>query len=575
MREEVRSRWWYVAAFLLCGISKCMQGIKVPFIPGYWMDSYPFTHLSVIICAAICIAWTISVRSHIMQSTVRRLLACIGLCMIFGTIIQFSKYKFFNFPEILFLKRFCRYLYYLPATLIPLLLYLCAIKTADPEKKLKEKAVFLLILWSALNLLILTNDYLGLAFVRLTETGEDIAPMNYREAVILSFVWDGVLLARTFFVLYKSTRLKTARKKFWLPVACLLTGLLIFIVNILTPGHIVERLIYIYAVYDAMIIAFCEGCIAIGLIPSNFGYSEIFEASSLSAQIIDGTGKVALKSRHAIELPPEIIRKRDSAPVMLDADTRLQGQPIDGVYVYWTEDVSEMNRMYASLKETAGDLMETRLLVQAENELKEERIRLETQRQLYDHIATAANLQIQQVSDLGERASECTEEQEQIMREAMLPLAYVKRLANLMLLSEQRKEIPFDELRTSMEESLKYLTYQNVSVLLLGTSEKILPADLLILIYQYFQQLLEKALPDLSGVIIHIEENKDSLTLKFMIGTTPERVKMEGWKEKFEGYQVSLSEKVTEEMIIFLLAIPPAAGKTSAAAEGKGTAAGG
>ena len=554
MREEVRSRWWYVAAFLLCGIAKYSQAVYWPFVSDVQMDVYPFTHLTIIICAVICIGWTISIRSHILQREIRRLLTGVGLCMIFYTMVQFGRYKFFNFPETVFLKRYCRYLYYLPTTMIPLLLYFCALKTAGTGKK--RTKFFLLAVWSILNILMLTNDYLGLAFSRLTKEGEDSIYLNYRGVSLLCFIWDGVLLAGTFFVLYRSSRSRTVKKKFWRPVAWLLAGFLLFLLNAVIPGHPVENFFYTTVVYDAMIIAFCESCIAIGLLPSNFGYFEIFKASSLSAQIIDGTGKVALKSMGAKKLPPKILNRRDGSPVMLDADTRLMGQPITGGYVYWTEDVSEMNKMYASLKETADDLAETGLLFQAENELKEERIHLETQRQLYDSIGAAARWQLLQVSDLLERAREYPEEQEQIICKAMVPLVYVKRLANLMMLSEQRKEISLLELKASITESMKYLAYQKVSGMVQGTSDRSVSSELVICLYRFFQFLLESSLPDLSGVIVHIKDEREKPEVIFMLGTSSVIPDMEIWEKNFAENHASLNLKEAEEMLSFQVALP-------------------
>ena len=85
-----------------------------------------------------------------------------------------------------------------------------------------------------------------------------------------------------------------------------------------------------------------EGCIRCGLIQSNTGYDELFGATTIGAQITDHGFRVKSASCSALPISLEKMEQALEGPVQLDKNTLLKGQEISSGYVFWQEDISDL-----------------------------------------------------------------------------------------------------------------------------------------------------------------------------------------------------------------------------------------
>ena len=111
-----------------------------------------------------------------------------------------------------------------------------------------------------------------------------------------------------------------------------------------------------------------ECCIQCGLIQSNLGYDELFEATSLPVQITDylRASPQTCVCRHAGALPQGELRHMRQDAVRLDEDTLLKRHKLRRGWVFWKEDISELNRIQQELELARDELRDTGDVLAAE-----------------------------------------------------------------------------------------------------------------------------------------------------------------------------------------------------------------
>ena len=105
------------------------------------------------------------------------------------------------------------------------------------------------------------------------------------------------------------------------------------------------------AVQCLMYTGILESCIQCGLIQTNSGYRALFEAGSIGAQIADTDGHIRYASSNAPKLTEEMIRLAEKGAVMPDRRTLIRSSRIDGGYVLWQEDISDITALLEKLEE--------------------------------------------------------------------------------------------------------------------------------------------------------------------------------------------------------------------------------
>ena len=163
----------------------------------------------------------------------------------------------------------------------------------------------------------------------------------------------------------------------------------------------------------------------IGLIPSNEGYASLFEASEISAQIADSGLNVVYRSKGAATLTQAQLASENT--VMLGENTRLHRKAVHGGFVYWQDDITELNRINDELSEVGERLSEEAELLRMENELEEERARIEARTRVYDRIADEVRPQLEKIADLCAQAEKNPDTYEKNMGHVCLLGAFVKR----------------------------------------------------------------------------------------------------------------------------------------------------
>ena len=274
-----------------------------------------------------------------------------------------------------------------------------------------------------------------------------------------------------------------------------------------------------------------ECCMQLGLIPTNTDYGRLFRHFSISAQITDRKGKTVFSSSSAVPLTREQFSAQSGTRI--GEHSILQKMAIPGGFGFWQEDMTQLDRLNDELAEAKEALAQEAELNRLRNELKERQTKTEQRTLVYDAIARRTQRQSQAISRLAKTAllASDTAVKDACRKQITLLGAYIKRYANLMLLSREKSAIEAGELGISVSEVLHYLNLYGVPGEIFSSADCPVPASAALKAFEAFGTLLEENCVCLHGLFVNLSEN--------------ENVKL---KMAFENLEKPLSDDAAEEL---------------------------
>ena len=484
----------------------------------------------------------------------RWMLVSTSLIVLF-MLLRMMKYKVFEgdyFPG-----RYVWYLYYLPILYFPLCTFYASlwIDGGEEDRFTKVKwgsAVITLFLL----LSVLTNDLHQKVFG--FQEGFVNWDSNYTHewGYYVMMVWNCGLYLTAIVTMFRKCRLREMKRKLgsiMIPFALGISmQLLIFFDKMpKVNGHMV---IYFPEAMCFMIALFWECCIQSGLIPTNKGYGELMRVSSLAMQITDKSGKVVYRSLSARE--PNELYPQKTGHVLLDENTELYCEEIPGGYTYWQNDISELNEVNRQLEEVHSILEEETELIRLENELKEKQASIEHRTKLYEMINEKTITQSGKIAELAEEALQTKDSGVRNDNAGIICFlgAYIKRYANLKLLSENEPWLSAAELGMAIAEPLRYLVNVGIPTDYLGSGNGKLEAENAILLYETFEELIEQNLAFLKAVYIRLKY-EEKLTMKMTLEGVEATFSTDAMKKLDKaGFEVNLTYEDDISYISFHMA---------------------
>lgn len=490
--------------FLLSGILSFI-GNFVPFKSNFLFlaESFVYTFLLV--------SWLIHVQRYILSDKIKSLLTILSVLLLFYIFIRACKYNYFTVNGSILRKLW--YLYYIPQIYTPFITFCVALRIGKSEDyRLPGFFKYIFILGTLLELLIITNDHHFLAF----RFNPDFYnwEIDYRRGpvFVLTAVWIYFFLFSAVILMTYKTR-SINKKKYWIPVGWLLLGTVYIILFAYIP--ILNR----YKPYNLpeiqcfIIVAMLESCIRIGLIPSNIRYAEFFSQAGTSVQIANKKNKVIYKSESAIDLTKEQMLQAMQQPFYLDENTLLLSEKVYGGNIFWTNDLSEVNKKNDELHETGESLYEKSKLLMRENEIKTQKAQIAEQNRLYDNISILIKPQLDTIADI----LKSDESFFKNMVQVCVLNCYIKRRVNLTLLAYEHTEIDIFELYLSIKESLEYIKLKdiigNISIEGRGTA----PASYILLTYDIWENIVEQVFNYTDAILVSLFWNDETLVLKISL----------------------------------------------------------
>ena len=433
--------------------------------------------------------------------------------------------KYSAFSEVGVLARHTWYLYYVPILLIPLLLFYISLFVSSNKRAGVSKAWYItLALTIIIIVLILTNDLHQLIFRFQPGFANWDEDYTHGWLFYAAIVWQYVLYLTAIAVLVIKCRISGSKRNAWIILIPFAAGAAM---NVLLFTGKMPKLngVYIVEFPESLIFtaaAVLECCMQLGMIPTNTDYGKLFRLFSLSAQITDRKGTPVYSSCTAVPLTAEQFAMPDGS--RMGEHTVLHKMDIPGGLGFWQDDMTELDRLNEELEEAGEELAQETELIRLRSELKEKQTVIRQRTLVYDTIARSTQRQSQLISDLaekGRRSSDASVKEKCRSRITLLG-AYIKRYANLTLLSQESSVIEAGELALSVSEVLRYLNFCGIPGEFVGSADRTLPADAALALFEAFETLLELYYPGLLGVFVNLSAG-ENVTFKLTFEHTDEQ----------------------------------------------------
>ena len=452
-------------------------------------------------------AWCYSIRMRIVQTQVRRYLLAISVLMVLWILLRSIKFSIDNMDA----ERWLWYFYYFPMLLIPMLSVFVSLSLGKGEDfQLPRWTKLLYLPTMLLLLLVLTNDLHQQVFSFPSGVLSD-REYRYEGGYFFVMGWEALCAGFAFLSMAKNCRIPRSRRIRWLPLVPLALSLAY-------ACAYVKKVYWVWVLAGDMTVSQClifasilECCIQCGLIQSNLGYDELFEATSLPVQITDQafcSQYVSVAMRGA--LPPNELRQMRQDTIHLGDDTLLKRHRLRSGWVFWKEDISVLNQIRKELELTRDELRDTGDVLAAENAQRARWLKLTEENRLYDMMEAQTARQIAMLRDLLAELQR-TEDSDRAIRllgQIIIIGTYIKRRSNLIFVGVQRGAISVQELRLCLNESSENISVYGADCKTIVKGEGQLTVEQATQIYDLFEAVVEMGLESLRALLTSIEVGK-------------------------------------------------------------------
>ena len=463
------------------------------------------------VCLVLYYSHRVSPKSEL--SNAMKIISWMCLLLIF-----FRGIKYTSVSEVDILARHTWYLYYIPILFIPLFLFYISL-CVSPKKHNKFLLIWYIMLAVTILfiVLIMTNDFHQQVFIFNPNFEGWDGIYSYGWLFYVINVWQYSLYFISIIILIYKCRIGSSKKNSWIIFIPVTIGVILYV--LLLTGKIPTILgSTIIEFPEAHIFATAivlECCIILGLIPTNTYYGEMFKTLPISSQIIDYKGKEIFSSLVSKPITQEHFNLSDGSRIA--EHELIHKMEIPGGFGFWRDDVSNLDKLNDELEEAKEILSQEAELTKLRNELKEKRTILKQRTFVYDMIAKHTQRQSQTISNLAKSAQESNDYifKDNCRRKIILLGAYIKRYANLMLLSEGNEYIEVGELSLSISEVLHYLNYNKVPCEFVGESEEKIKTNDALIIFEFFETLIEDNYSEIKGIFTNLSYS-DKVNLKLI-----------------------------------------------------------
>ena len=459
----------------------------------------------------LTVAWCVSIRRRILNTSIRCMLLTVGGMLLVWQIVRIIKFDYVIVTEPI--GRYCWYSYYIAMILVPLIGVFVVDHIGKPENY-RSPAWMKYLFIPALFLLgtVFTNDLHQLVFTFPNGFERYNSGYGYGFMYIPVMAWFFVLAL--FFVIGLMVKSRVPGSKRFQTMPLLIA---IFGISFWTCYSLGLIECDLTAVDSLIIIMLLEGAIQSGLIPSNMNYVGLFKRSTIAAQIVDKQYDVHYSSSNVKPLAADVLEQAKQGPVSL-GDSVLHGQEINGGYIFWQDDVKAIHALAEHLQETNDALGESNELLQAEVALKERRLQAEEKARLYDRIARDIAPQLNKADEMLQQSRLHPETAKEMLSQLCVISAYIKRRANLILLGEEKAAASARELESCLRESLDNLRLCGVITYLDCHCDGQAAVKQMTAVYDLFEQVVEELLDQLSAIVVTIQCTQSMIRMRIQAG---------------------------------------------------------
>ena len=403
---------------------------------------------------------------HISYSKQKVCLITIASLMIL--LMVFRALKYGGFSQIDIVSRHLWYLYYLPVLFIPYFLLVTSLSNyyETHKKAVLVTSIITGVICLFLAVFISLNDFHQTAFKFKEDFVNWDSDYDHGITYYVVLVYVALLFIASFVIFFRQCQIAKGKRYSYLsliPLALGFTYMMLYIFD-LTPKYKGYSILCEFPeTLCFMIAGYIFSLISLRIIASNRNYGDVFLHMSLPAFITDNSNKVVYQNTDSA-----LIKDTKEEQVVID-NYLYQNTAIPGGKITWISDISDLNVIYQELSELNDRLKEEEQLNLLTSNLKEEQLAILEKDKLYDGIAKDVFEESSKIMELSREIKKDMSLFDKNMPIILLLSIYIKRFANLKLLSEEKSEIELNELYLSINESLRYLEKIGVKTALVGS----------------------------------------------------------------------------------------------------------
>ena len=456
--------------------------------------------------------WGFSLDRRIIQRQTLHCLRLTAALMLLWLILRTLKY---SVVTDLTAGRYIWYLYYLPMLFLPLLWVYIALSMGKPEDyRLSRKSSILSIVPAVLFLLVITNDLHQQVFA--FKSGVPGLPVSgtysYRPLYFICLGWMVGCMAFSLVCLFRKIRIPSGERKritpFVLGCATLLYGIL-YLSGIPAVrwwfGDMNVMFCLLYA-------AIYESCIRCRMIPSNTGYVELFEATTLAACIADRSGRIVLRSCAAGE---DMTCPQEGRRIVRPDGMCISSAPISGGYAVWQDNVRPLTELYARLNANKVEMECNKKKLQDAYLVQRSLYELTEKNRIYNELEAKHSRQTAQMRQMLARCEKSEPaERRRLLKKVLLLGTYIKRSANLYFLSSEYQWLPQQELRLTVDEAVRALTACGTECGVIYRTTGPMRTSEVVRLFELLEIVAETTVDDLRSLFISISDSAMDLSVE-------------------------------------------------------------
>ena len=486
-------------------------------------DNY-IENFDVIIFSGLIIGWGVSVAYRIVQKNIRICLVISAALMLLWMALRAIKY---NSPaDINTYGRYLWYSYYIAMVFLPLMMFFAMLNIGKPENTNNRK--YLLIIPAAvLVLLVMTNDFHQLAFVFEPDFHNWNKQYSYGPVYYVIVVWIFILVLSSIVLSINRCRISATRKKLWIPIVIILVAIIYTLWNNLNHGYSGLRIYNVPEVFCFASIALWESLIQIGLVPSNTGYGDFFNASNLNTLIFDNEGNVKYRSKNATNVSKDVVLQNGNS-VVIDENIILKKHNIKLIIIYSVtkllvnfDHIKYVLTAYTpeytngrELSEVKEQISEYNVILKSEAELKKRRAAVTEQNKLYDSITEFIRPQLCDLENILKNIENNRGDISVNYAGACVVNVYIKRISNLFIMAKSRKMLNAFELENSIRELAEYISVYGISCSFFSNVSGEISAEKTIALFKFIGIFIRHIMNCTDALLFNLKVHERFIDLK-------------------------------------------------------------
>ena len=456
--------------------------------------------------------WGFSLDRRIIQRQTLHCLRLTAALMLLWLILRTLKY---SVVTDLTAGRYIWYLYYLPMLFLPLLWAYIALSMGKSEDYCLSRGTGMLsIIPAALFLLVITNDLHQQIFA--FKSGVPGLPVSgtysYRPLYFICLGWMVGCMAFSLVCLFRKIRIPSGERKritpFVLGCAMLLYGILYL------SGIPVVRWWFgdMNVMFCLLYAAIYESCIRCRMIPSNTGYVELFEATTLAACIADRSGRIVLRSCAAGE---DMTCPQEGRRIVRPDGMCISSAPISGGYAVWQDNVRPLTELCARLNANKVEMECNKKKLQDAYLVQRSLHELTEKNRIYNELEAKHSRQTAQMRQMLARCEKSEPaERRRLLKKVLLLGTYIKRSANLYFLSSEYQWLPQQELRLTVDEAVRALTACGTECGVIYRTTGPMRTSEVVRLFELLETVVEPTVDDLRSLFISISDSAMDLSVE-------------------------------------------------------------